>query len=72
MNWSADNLPEAYELFKQRCELYFEIKDVPVAKQVSNILFSCGEEGLRRYNAWTLPDTDKKKPAVIWSRFSRA
>lgn len=70
MNWSADNLPDTFELFKQRCEIYFEIKDIPVEKQVSHILFSSGEEGLRRYNAWRLPDADKKKPDIIWTRFS--
>ena len=69
MNWTADNLPEAFQLFKQRCEIYFDIKNTAEAKQPAHILFFAGEEGLRRFNSWRLPAEDQKKPAKIWSQF---
>ena len=69
MNWAADNLPEAFQLFKQRCEIYFDIKNTAEAKQPAHILFFAGEEGLRRFNSWRLPAEDQKKPAKIWSQF---
>lgn len=49
--------------------MYFEIKDIKEAKQVSHILFFCGDEGLRRFNSWRLPEAEGKKPETVWTRF---
>ena len=46
LDWTAANLPETFQLFKQRCQIYFDIKDIKVEKQVSHILFFTGDEGL--------------------------
>ena len=72
LDWTAANLPETFQLFKQRCQIYFDIKDIKVEKQVSHILFFTGNEGLRRYNSWGLTDVDKSKPKVVWEHFEKA
>ena len=70
MNWSADYMPETFNLFKQRFELYFLISEL-LKKQVRHIFYFCGEEGLRRYNSWRLSNADKTKPDFVWSKFSQ-
>ena len=45
------------------------VKDVTTEKQVDHILLMSGEEGLRKYNSWTLTNEEKKKPDVIWQKF---
>ena len=60
------------QLFKQRCQIYFDIKDNKEEKQVSHILFFTGDEGLRRYNSWGLADADKSKLKVVWEHFEKA
>ena len=69
MDWSSSNLAETFKLFKQRCELYFSVKDIKIAKQVDHILLLSGEEGLKRFNSWGLTAEEKKNPEVIWDRF---
>ena len=71
LNWEAANLPEAYELFKQKCEIFFAIKNIAADKQVPYILFMCGDEGLRRFNSWKLSEDDKKDPSKVWGRFEQ-
>ena len=72
LNWMSPNLPESYKLFEQKCNIYFDIKNTPVEKQVSYILFFTGDEGLRRYNSWGLSEEDKKKPAIVWEKFNQS
>ena len=69
MNWSAPDLPGTLRLFKQKCELYFAVKQIPEKRQVAHILLFSGEEGLRMYNSWSLPTADKEKTDVVWHRF---
>ena len=71
LNWTAANLSEIFQLFKQRCQIYFDIKDIKEEKQVSHILFFTGDKGLRRYNSWGLADMDKSKPKVVWEHFEK-
>ncbi|KAK7108980.1 hypothetical protein V1264_013102 [Littorina saxatilis] len=69
MDWTTDNPAESFKLFSQRIELYFKAKKVPTAEQTTHILLQVGEEGLRRYNSWTLTDDDEQTPAAILKRF---
>ena len=49
---------------------YFSVKNIPTEKQVDHILLFTGEEGLRRYNAWTFEnDSDRVDPEIIWRKF---
>ena len=69
LDWGQADLSNAFKLFRQRCELYFTIKDIKDDLAVSHILLAVGEEGLKRYNTWDLKDDEKKKPEVIWEKF---
>lgn len=69
MDWSADDQTSAIKLFKQRCELYFTIKDIKEEKQAHHILYFSGEQGLAKFNSWTLTEAQKKSPKEIWERF---
>ncbi|KAG1665367.1 hypothetical protein GQR58_019377 [Nymphon striatum] len=69
MNWDAPQLAPAFKMFKQRCELYFKIKNITGEMAVTHILLAIGEEGLRRYNTWSLSEEDKKSPEIIWQMF---
>jgi hypothetical protein len=70
MNWADPNLPDAFKLFKQQCELHFTIKNFTnEERQAAHILYYSGQEGIKRSNAWNLSDEDKKKPQVIWQKF---
>ena len=68
-NWSSPNLTESFKLFKQQCNLMFDVKDIKVEKQVSHILLMTGQEGLKRFNSWGLSDDNAKNPAIIWKKF---
>ena len=70
MYWDSENLVDSFRFFKQRCKLYFSVKNIPSEKQVDHILLLAGEEGLRRYNAWTFEnDSDRADPEIIWRKF---
>ena len=70
MYWDSENLVDSFRFFKQRCKLYFSVKNIPTEKQVDHILLLAGEEGLRRYNAWTFEnDSDRADPEIIWRKF---
>ena len=69
MDWGAPNLTDAFNLFKQKVELYFQIKNIEGENQIAYILRGVDDEGLKRYNSWTLTDAEKKKPEEIWKRF---
>ena len=70
MYWDSENLVDSFRFFKQRCKLYFSVKNIPTEKQVDHIPQFIGEEGLRRYNAWTFEnDSDRADPEIIWRKF---
>lgn len=69
MDWMSNNPAESFQLFKQRLKLYFQVKSIKNEDQVPYILLLVGDEGLRRYNAWTLSEAEKKDPNVIFSKF---
>ena len=69
MNWNTPDLATAFSLFKQRCKLYFQAKDIQGQDQVPILLLAVGEEGLQRFNSWRLTGEQKKDPEVIWTRF---
>ena len=69
MDWSVPTLAETFKLFKQRIELYFLAKHIEIADQVVHILLQVGDEGLRRYNSWTMSEEDKIDPKKIFAAF---
>ena len=69
MDWSVPNVAETFKLFKQRIELYFKAKRIEIADQVVHILLQVGDEGLRRYNSWTVSEEDKTDPKKIFAAF---
>ena len=54
MDWTSDNLAEAFRLFEQHLQLFFKVRKVREADQVSNILLQVGEEGLRRFKYYRM------------------
>ena len=69
MDWENADQSLALKLFKQKCELYFSVKDVKKEKQVDHILLFSGEPGLRFYNSWGLPAEEQKDPKKVWEKF---
>ena len=69
MNWGAPNVAESFKLFKQKVELYFLLKKITGEKQIPYILWGVDDEGLKRYNSWTLTDDERKDPKEIWRQF---
>ena len=59
MNWKAEDQAEAFRIFKQRIELYFNVKSIKDEKKAPSILLAVGEEGLKRYNSWTLTEEER-------------
>ena len=60
MNWSGPDLPRTFKLFKQKCEIYFTVRDIKPEKRASHIRLYVGDEGLRIFNSWTLLDSDRE------------
>ena len=69
MYWSVPNPADTFKLFKQRIELYFKSKRIAIEDQVVHILLQVGDEGLRRYNSWTMSEEDKIVPKKISATF---
>ena len=70
--WDSENLVDSFRFFKQRCKLYFSVKNIPIEKQVVHILLLAGEEGHKRYNARTFEnDSDRADPEIIWRKFEK-
>ena len=69
MDWEAGDPSVALTIFKQKCELYFSVKDIKTEKQVDHILLFAGEPGLRFFNSWGLQGADAKDPKVVWEKF---
>lgn len=59
MDWNTPNLAETFKLFQQRLQLYFIINKIKTEQQVNFILLQSGNEGLKRFNTWSL--TEEKK-----------
>ena len=70
MDWSSTDLSSAMKMFKQRCTLYFTVKDIKAEKQVNYILLNSGDEGLKIYNSWSLSAEEAQKPDVVWEKFT--
>ena len=69
MDWSVPNPADTFKLFKQRIELYFKAKRIGIEDQVVHILLQVGDEGLRRYNSWTMSEEDSIDPKKIFPAF---
>ena len=68
MDWSTDNHVESFQLFSQRLQLYFTAKKIPEAEQTAHISLQVGEERLRHFNLWALPE-EQQSPATILGKF---
>ncbi|XP_048257540.1 uncharacterized protein K02A2.6-like [Haliotis rufescens] len=69
LNWSSDEIANDFRLFKQRCKLYFSVKNIKNDKQVDHILLFTGDDGLKAFNSWTLTEEEAKDPQVIFKKF---
>ncbi|PIK37302.1 hypothetical protein BSL78_25862 [Apostichopus japonicus] len=69
MDWNSSNQGESFKLFKQRLELYFQIKKITGADQVPILLLAVGEEGLQRYNSWTLTAEESICASTLFGKF---
>ena len=69
MDWMSSNHAESFKLFRQKLELYFKVKNIKKEDQVPYILLQVGDEGLRRYNAWSLSEDEVKDPKVVFDKF---
>ena len=66
MCWTSEKLVDSFKFFKQWYKLYFLVKNIPAGKQVDHILLLAGDEGLRRYHAWTFDSaSDQIDPEVV-------
>ena len=70
MDWQSPNIAETFTLFKQRLELYFVVKHTPDEEKVPTLLLSSGEEGLKRYNSWTLTNAQGQDVSTIFNKFT--
>lgn len=69
MDWNTPNLAETFKLFQQRLQLYFIINKIKTEQQVNFILLQSGNEGLKRFNTWSLTEEKKRSPEFIFNRF---
>ena len=65
-NWKAKNLVEEFKLFKQQIELCLLDNGVTDDEKISTkIQIALGKEGLKKLNASSLTEEDKKRPRKI-------
>jgi hypothetical protein len=69
MDWHSNDVPAAFKLFYQRLELYFIVNKVKDDTKVAIFLLAVGEEGLKRYNSWTLTDAERKDCEIVCKKF---
>lgn len=69
MDWLSPNLAETFKLFKQRLELYFKVKSTSDDDKVPILLLAVQEEGLKRYNSWSLTTTEESDISVLFNKF---
>jgi hypothetical protein len=70
MDWAFPNQSDVFKMFRQRLELYFKVKGIKNDDQVNHVLLQVGDEGLRRYNSWTLTDDERKSASTIFDKFA--
>ena len=70
MDWNAPDMVEAFLLFKQRMNLYFNVQAVNSERKLDTVLLSIGLKGLQIYNSWTLSGSDNNIETV-WSKFEK-
>ena len=70
MDWNAPDMVEAFSLFKQRMNLYFNVQAVKSERKLDTVLLSIGLKGLQIYNSWTLSGSDNNIETV-WSKFEK-
>lgn len=69
MDWTSPNLLDTFNMFEQRIALFFQTKKVTAAAdKVAHVLLQIGEEGLKRFNAMTLSEDEKKDHAIILTK----
>ena len=69
MDWVSENKVEAMALFKQKVEIFFKLKKVKAEDKVGTLLLLAGDEGLKMYNSWNLPDDEADNIVEVWKRF---
>ena len=69
MDWTMPNTVADFKMFRERLELYFQVRGITESKQVPLFLLQVGEEGLEWYNTWTLTDEQQQQPAYIFNCF---
>jgi hypothetical protein len=60
---------EAFQLWKQRMDIFSQTTEKTQDKLVPYILKSLDDAGLKAYNAFQLSEEDKKNPAKIFEKF---
>ena len=68
-DWNCNNAAEAFKLFRQSLELYFQVKEVKKELQVPTLLLALGTEGLKRFNSWSLTDAQRVDVKHIFKSF---
>ena len=71
LDWTANDLPQAFRKFKSLCQLIFDgpLSKVDEATKVKYLQIWTGEEGIELVSTWTLTDDDAKKLNTYWTRF---
>ncbi|KAJ8046317.1 hypothetical protein HOLleu_04951 [Holothuria leucospilota] len=70
MNWTAGDVAEEFQLFKQRLELCFIDHNIAEPnKRAVKIKIAVGNEGLKKINASGLSVEDQNDPVKLWSLF---
>lgn len=69
LDWDSPNTAESFKIFQQRLELYFTAKGTKEEEKVPIILLATGEEGIRRYNSWSMSNEDRRDANKIFNAF---
>ena len=73
INWSSDNLPDAFSSFRQYCQLIFDgpYSTKSEKEKVTYLLLWIGRQGLDVYNSFTWDNADDRhKLTEVWLKFS--
>ena len=63
MDWTSNNF------WVEHLQLFFKVRKVCEADQVSHILLQAGKEGLCCFNSWTLTEEEEAEPTIILQKF---
>lgn len=70
LDWTANDMAEEFKIFKQRMELCILDNGLTAkAKIATKIKLAIGPQGLRKLNASSLTEDDKKEPEKLWNLF---